>query len=138
MQSKKKGFLLWIWLFQKQWNQCILKCHHCQSLQTEARFFYETDWRTWLKLCPNVSTNKLRQWSFRQWLPFSWTTLRGNNCRHPIAVMGVVDTFGLNLWDTQWVTHLFRKIRPVSLHLPLWHAITFAKLFCLRNHSNIT
>jgi hypothetical protein len=30
----------------------------------------------------------------RQCLPFSWTTLRGKHCRHPIAVMGVVDTFG--------------------------------------------
>ena len=27
----------------------------------------------------------------RQCLPFSWTTLRGKYCRHPIAVMGVVD-----------------------------------------------
>ena len=25
---------------------------------------------------------------------FKWTTLRGKHCRHPIAVMGVVDTFG--------------------------------------------
>ena len=31
---------------------------------------------------------------FRQCLPFSWTTLRDKHCRHPIAVMGVVDTFG--------------------------------------------
>ena len=30
---------------------------------------------------------------FWQCLPFSWTTLRGKHCRHPIAVMGVVDTF---------------------------------------------
>ena len=36
----------------------------------------------------------LRQWNFRQWLPFSWTTLRDKYCRHPIAAMGVVDTFG--------------------------------------------
>ena len=42
---------------------------------------------------PNVSTTPLRQWGFRQCLPFSWTTLRGKHCRHPIAVMGVVDTF---------------------------------------------
>jgi hypothetical protein len=41
----------------------------------------------------NVSTTPLRQWGFRQWLPFSWTTLRGKHCWHPIAVMGVVDTF---------------------------------------------
>ena len=43
---------------------------------------------------PNVSTTPLRQWGFRQCLPFSWTTLRSKHCRHPIAVMGVVDTFG--------------------------------------------
>jgi hypothetical protein len=42
---------------------------------------------------PNVSTTLLRQWGFRQCLPFSWTTIRGKHCRHPIAVMGVVDTF---------------------------------------------
>ena len=41
----------------------------------------------------NVSTTPLRQWGFRQCLPFSWTTLRDKHCRHPIAVMGVVDTF---------------------------------------------
>jgi hypothetical protein len=44
--------------------------------------------------CPNVSTTPLRQWGFRQCLPFSWTALRGKHCQHPIAVMGVVDTFG--------------------------------------------
>ena len=43
---------------------------------------------------PNVSTTPLRQWGFWQCLPFSWTTLRGKHCRHPIAIMGVVDTFG--------------------------------------------
>jgi hypothetical protein len=43
---------------------------------------------------PNVSTTPLRQWGFRQCLPLSWTTLRDKHCRHPIAVMGVVDTFG--------------------------------------------
>jgi hypothetical protein len=43
--------------------------------------------------CPNVSTTPLQQWGFWQCLPFSWTTLRGKNCRHPIDVMGVIDTF---------------------------------------------
>ena len=43
---------------------------------------------------PNVSTTPLRQWGFRQCLPFSWTILRGKHCRHPIVVMGVVDVFG--------------------------------------------
>ena len=37
-------------------------------------------------------TTPLRQWGFRQCLPFSWTTLRGKHCRHPIAVKGVVGT----------------------------------------------
>jgi hypothetical protein len=31
------------------------------------------------------------------YLAFSWTKLRGKHCRHPIAVMGVVDTFGQSL-----------------------------------------
>ena len=30
-----------------------------------------------LRPCPNVSTTPLRQWGFRQCLPFSWTTLIG-------------------------------------------------------------
>ena len=37
--------------------------------------------------------NPITAMGFRQCLPFSWTTLRGKHCRHPIAVMGVVDTF---------------------------------------------
>ena len=45
------------------------------------------------KPCPSVSTTPLRQWGFRQCFPFSLTTLRGKHCRHPIALMGVVDTF---------------------------------------------
>ena len=47
------------------------------------------------RLCPNVSTTPLQQWGFQQCLPFSWTTLRGKHCWHPIAVMGVVDTIRL-------------------------------------------
>ena len=44
-------------------------------------------------LCLNVSTTPLRQWGFWHCLPFSWTILNGKHCRHPIAVMVVVDTF---------------------------------------------
>ena len=33
-----------------------------------------------------------------QWgLPFSWTTLGGKHRQHPIVLMGVVDTLGLNI-----------------------------------------
>ena len=42
----------------------------------------------------NVSTTPLWQGGFRQYLPFSWTTLRGKHCQHPIAVMGAVYMFG--------------------------------------------
>ena len=51
-------------------------------------------------LSSNVSTTPLRQWGFRQCLPFSWTTLRGKYCRHPIILMGVADTFGLRLFSS--------------------------------------
>ena len=50
--------------------------------------------------CPNISTTPLRQWGFQQCLHFSSTTLRGKHCRHPIAVKGVVDTFGLALLES--------------------------------------
>ena len=50
-----------------------------------------------LKCCtapgPNISPTPLRQWGFQLCLPFRWTTLWGKHCGHPIAVMGVVDTF---------------------------------------------
>jgi hypothetical protein len=55
----------------------------------------------------NVSTTPLRQWGFLQCLPFSWTTLRGKHCRHPIAVMGVVDTFRHNHF--QCANSIFRR-----------------------------
>ena len=54
----------------------------------------------------NVYTTPLRQWVFRQFLPFSWTTLRGKHCRHPIAVMGVVDTSRQGI-GCKTVTYLF-------------------------------
>ena len=50
----------------------------------------------WYKIPPLTppSDRIYNQWGFGQCLPFSWTTLRGKHCRHPIALMGVVDTFG--------------------------------------------
>ena len=43
--------------------------------------------------CLNVYTTPITAMGFRQCLTFSWTTLRGKHCRHPIAIMEVVDTF---------------------------------------------
>ena len=55
-----------------------------------------------LKKCPKQFRHLL--WTapygngfFWQCLPFSWKTLRGKHCRQPIAVMGVVDKFGLSV-----------------------------------------
>ena len=63
---------------------------------------------------PNVSTTPLQQWGFRKCLPFSWTTLRGKHCRHPIAVMGVVDTFGLSFEWILWYRILWKIICIMS------------------------
>ena len=51
-----------------------------------------------------IPVKYLREWSFRQCLPFSWTTLRSNHCRHPIVVMGVVDTFRQSVKKCQNLT----------------------------------
>ena len=46
------------------------------------------------KTRPERIYNPIMAMGFWHCLPFSWTTLRGKHCRHPIAVMGVVDMFG--------------------------------------------
>ena len=70
---------LWcLWKFMK------IFCMYSTALQ---EFFKYTAWAhqiaIWIltqilyseKLCPRVPTTPLRQWGFRQCLPFSWTTL---------------------------------------------------------------
>ena len=47
----------------------------------------------------------------RQCLPFSWTTLRGKHCQHPIAIMGVVDTFLLGVYQSSKVNYICYKKR---------------------------
>ena len=107
--------------------------------------------------CSNVPTTPLRQWGFRQCLPFSWTTLGGKHCRHPIAVMGVVDTFRhcflciqnslmtffvnpVDSFTRVWLTKFYspnkqQMQREVGLKepssnvlFPLWRAFTLASL----------
>ena len=56
--------------------------------------FWQKSIACYNKPCQNVSTTPLRQWGFQQCLPFSWITLGSKHCRHPIVVLGVVDTFG--------------------------------------------
>ena len=71
----------------------------------------------------NVSTTPLRQWGFWQCLPFSCSTLRGKHYRHPIAVMGVVDMFGLGLLNSwpikkNWRWCLIKLYTRKNLALP--------------------
>ena len=75
----------------------ILKSPHSHFHCGEFDFTKLNYPRTSYRYGPNVSTTPLQQWGFRQCLPLSWTTLRSKHCRHPIAVMGVVDTFGHGL-----------------------------------------
>ena len=58
---------------------------------------------------------------------FRWTTLRGKHCRHPIGVMGVVDTF--QQWLCKASLHITLRIttRVVAYFNPKWN--TFQKHF---------
>ena len=76
---------------------------------------------------PNISTNPLQQWGFRQFLPSSWTALRGKHCWHRIVVMGVVDTFrhsiGAIFWASQagnFITSL--TVLPVHVETLFLHS----------------
>ena len=80
------------------------------------------------KLCLNVSTTPLWILGFRQCLPFSWTTLRGKHCRHPIAVMGVVDTFG-NCNLTYFSTHHFFVFKAVLFEKSV---LMYIKMACVQ------
>ena len=42
---------------------------------------------------PEHIYNSITALGFQLCLSFSWTTLRGKHCQHPIVVIGVVDTF---------------------------------------------
>ena len=67
----------------------------------------------------NVSTTPLWQWVFWQCLPFSWPTLRDKHCRHPIAVIEVVDTFGHSYWATsdKYPSNHFQQLSEEGLSM---------------------
>ena len=46
------------------------------------------------RIVPERIYNPITAMGFLECLPVSWTTLRDKHCRHPIFIMGVVDTFG--------------------------------------------
>ena len=90
-----------------------------RNIDTAGYYWKRLSWSDLLILtkkrtpCPNVSTTPLRQWGFQQCLSFSWTTLRGKHCRHPIAVMGVVYVRALSANVSNWPsppTHLFADV----------------------------
>jgi hypothetical protein len=88
----------------KDWFWILFFCHSHSALCS----VYSVALDRTRRQHPNVSTTPLGQWGFRQCLPFSWTTVRGKHCRHP---MGVVDTFG------QWVCHPVLGRRTQFCHL---------------------
>ena len=111
--------------FVQQSNLCFLPIHECPY----CCFLGDTSWNFSVSMkfenqyvhihilryhSSNVSTTPLWQWGFRQCLPFSWTTLRGKHCRHPIAVMGVVDTFGHTLLQHPMTLCKFPKSGPIA------------------------
>ena len=59
---------------------------------------------------PERIYNPISAMGFLQCLLFSWTTLRGKHCWHPIAVTGLVDTFGLRLAFHRFVHHGYSRI----------------------------
>ena len=84
---------------------------------------------------PNVSTYPLWQWGFGQCLPLSWSTLRGKHCQHPIAVMGVADTFrhdlesfGLLSKQHSFTSYLF-GLKPVALYWKRFSVTLFSLYF---------
>ena len=93
------------------WHKClltfvILSNDLCSFLLfVSVLFLFEKHWASWPK------HTWLRQWGIWQCLPFSWATLRGIHCRHPVAVMGIVDMLGLAQllqWRRNWLT-FFKK-----------------------------
>ena len=97
-------------------NQSYLSqvCCMCGPTYTTQSFFSTS-------ISPNVSTTPLWQWGFWQRLPFIWTTLRGKHCWHPIAVMGVVDTFGLSAKT--------REIAQFEFQSPLFYIFSSEKTY---------
>ena len=57
--------------------RCNVAWQHDESLIHLHIFQVSTNKDT--PRCLNESTTPLQQWGFRQYLPFSWTTLRGNS-----------------------------------------------------------
>ena len=55
--------------------------------------------------CPNVSTTPLRQWGFRQCLPFSWTTL---SCRY---IQGLAISKASNQDEFQYMYNIDKILR---------------------------
>ena len=99
----------YIFTYEKSYNWCVL--HGLQQKGYEpvtSQRSNTKNFQLWLiasgfgctairpfekPACQKVSTTPLRQWNFRQCLPFSWTTLKSKHFRHTISIMGVVDMF---------------------------------------------
>ena len=84
---------------------------------------YQASFSIFLLTKPECIYNPISAMGFLQCLLFSWTTLRGKHCWHPIAVTGLVDTFGLRLAFHRFVHHGYSRIiiQNIVTHLENKH-----------------
>ena len=90
---KDANLLQSAFILESKFNRLFI-CYKLVGVSNKNTLFYmEVAVFMSKRVSQTVSTTPLRQWGFQKCLPFSWTTLKGKHCRHPVAIMGVVDTF---------------------------------------------
>ena len=76
--------------------------------------------------------NPITAMVFSAMFTFSWTILRGKNCRHHIAVIRVVDTFGLSQFQ------LNQQFDYISSILEIWVKIEYVNTYTVNNYMQVT
>ena len=68
-------------------------------------------------ILPERIYNPITAMGFSAMFTFSWTILRGKNCRHHIAVIRVVDTFGLSQFQLNQQFNYISSIVSVGIYI---------------------
>ena len=87
MQPAFCNLLFWIFFSKFQ----TLKSYQVDLIHI-LEWWVQIDWAT--ETWPERIYKPIMAMGLSKCLPFSWTTLRGKHYLHPIAIMGVVYTFG--------------------------------------------
>ena len=111
-------------IFKLWYQSAISDSLNCWKIgqDYESRVKLQKSWpflfimTTFVTLCPNASTNPLRQWGFLQCLIFSSITLRVKYYWHPIAVMGVVDMFEQCHFDGKNLSKIWLALWEIWRH----------------------